>query len=76
MASSPGLPGPVAVIIMSPTGSPEAELAAPDGVDAPGWLPELLEQAAIIVAPSAAAEIVTNIRFKALLPYLRPVTSW
>jgi hypothetical protein len=64
---------------MSPTGSPEAELAVPDGVDAPGWLPELLElleQAAIIVAPSAAAEIVTNIRFKALLPYLRPVTSW
>jgi hypothetical protein len=68
----------VAVIIMSPSGSPEAELAAPDGADDAEWLLEpleLLEQAAIIIAPSAAAEIVTNIRFKALLPYLRPVTS-
>jgi hypothetical protein len=68
----------VAVIIMSPNGSPEVELAAPDGADPPEWLLELLElleQAAIIIAPSAAAEIVTNIRFKALLPYLRPVTS-
>ena len=60
---------------MSPSGSPEVELAVPDGADAPEWLLELLEQAAIIIAPSAAAEIVTNIRFKALLPYLRPVTS-
>jgi hypothetical protein len=69
----------VAVIIMSPTGSPEAERAEPDGADAPEGLLEPLElpeQAAIIIAPSAAAEIVTNIRFKALLPYLRPVTSW